>query len=564
VELKQRSTYFATLMTPGNHFFGDAVTTDPATEAITVTNLATNAPPPVITVVLQGVIDQTEHEVFVAVNNVGVGVVNFYGMNQGTLQVELPPNVLQEGANTIVLNALNGENDVSLLDHIDLQYGHTYTAESDALKFTAASGEHVTVSGFSWIPSRLIDITDPTAPIELVGQAIAMQTGFSLDFAVPLTLPGTRTLLAVAADTVSSPQGITSTAGSNWNAPQAGSDVVMISDPTFAPALKPLVELHRRQGNSVAVVPIANLYDEFNYGEKDPVAIQEFLQNATSQWQNKPRYLLLVGDASVDPRDYLGMGSFDFVPTAIVPTAELMTASDDWFSDFNNSGLAQIPTGRLPVVTQAQTALVVNKIVGYESSSANFSNQVLFVADDDDTEGFTQDTQSSQALLPSSLIPTSVLATLVGSAAPQQIVNDINSGPLLVNYFGHGSEAQWSNNDLFDVNAAAALTNGKKLPVFLMMACFNGFFDDVYQQSLAAAVLESANGGGVAVWASSGLLDPGPQVQMNGELWKSLIANPSLPLGDVIAKAKASITDLDTRRTYILFGDPLLKVKLPR
>ena len=360
------------------------------------------------------------------------------------------------------------------------------------------------------------------------------------------------------------PQGITYTAGSSWNTAQSGSDVVMISDPAFAPALKPLVKLHSKQGHSVAVVPIGDIYDEFNYGEKAPLAIQEFLQTATNKWRNKPRYLLLVGDASVDPRDYLGMGNFDFVPTAIIPTAELMTASDDWFSDFNNSGLAQIPTGRLPVITAAQASLVVNKIVGYESSSANFSNQVLFVADEDDTESFTQETDSVQALLPSSLTPVDILETLVGTAAPQEIVSAINRGPLVVNYIGHGSEAQWSNADLFDVNAAAALTNGNKLPVFLMMACFNGFFDDVYQQSLAAAVLESANGGGVAVWASSGLLDPAPQVQMDQQLWRSLNATPSILLGDAIAKAKASITDLDTRRTYILFGDPLLQVRLPK
>jgi uncharacterized repeat protein (TIGR01451 family) len=563
VELKQRTTYFGTLMTSGNHYFGDAVTDEPVNETLTVTNLAPDAPAPVLTVVLQGVIDQTEHQVYVAVNNVGVGVANFYGMNQGTLQVELPPGALQPGANTIMLNALNGDNDVSLLDHIDLQYGHTYTAESDALKFTAEPGEHVTVSGFTQIPSRLIDITDSGAPIELTGNVIAQGAGFALDFAVPSNLFGTRTLLAVAADTISAPQAITYTTGSKWNTAQSGSDVVMISDPTFAPALNPLVQLHRNQGHTVAVVPIADIYDEFNYGEKNPLAIQQFLQTATSRWRNKPRYLLLVGNASVDPRNYLGFGDSDFVPTALVPTAEtMMVASDDWFSDFNNSGLAQIPTGRLPVVSLAQASLVVNKIVGYESSSASFSNQVLLVADSDDTESFTQDTTSVQTLLPSSLIPMNIWETLVGAAGPQTIVNQINSGPAIVNYIGHGSESWWSN-DLFDPAAAAALTNGNRLPVFLMITCLNGYFNDPQGQSLAAAVLEAPNGGGVAVLASSALLDPAPELQMDLNLWKSLTTNQSLLLGDAIAKAKASISDLDTRRTYILFGDPLLHVRLP-
>jgi len=31
-------------------------------------------------------------------------------------------------------------------------------------------------------------------------------------------------------------------------------------------------------------------------------------------------------------------------------------------------------------------------------------------------------------------------------------------------------------------------------------------------------------------------------------------------LGDAVKKAKSTITDMDARRTYILFGDPLLRV----
>ncbi len=47
---------------------------------------------------------------------------------------------------------------------------------------------------------------------------------------------------------------------------------------------------------------------------------------------------MLGGDASLDPRNYLGLGDFDFVPTRIVETAAFKTASDDWFSDFKQTG----------------------------------------------------------------------------------------------------------------------------------------------------------------------------------------------------------------------------------
>ena len=122
----------------------------------------------------------------------------------------------------------------------------------------------------------------------------------------------------------------------------------MLTAPQFKPQIAPLAALRRSQGKSVAIVTVDDVYDEFNFGERSPYAIRTFLQTATTAWKTSPHFLLLVGDASVDPRNYLGFGFFDFVPTRIVITAELKTASDDWFSDFNNTGFATMATGRLP------------------------------------------------------------------------------------------------------------------------------------------------------------------------------------------------------------------------
>ena len=89
------------------------------------------------------------------------------------------------------------------------------------------------------------------------------------------------------------------------------------------------------------------------------------------------------------------------------------------------------------------------------------------------------------------------------------------------------------------------------------------FFHDVYTESLAEALLLSKNGGAVAVWASSGLTQPEPQVQMDKSV-VSLLVNQHLSLGDAATKAKSTITDMDARRTYILFGDPLLRLHFQR
>ncbi len=49
-------------------------------------------------------------------------------------------------------------------------------------------------------------------------------------------------------------------------------------------------------------------------GNKSPEAIKDFLASTKGKWQRSPRFVLLVGDASFDPRNYLGLGDMDYVP----------------------------------------------------------------------------------------------------------------------------------------------------------------------------------------------------------------------------------------------------------
>jgi len=321
--------------------------------------------------------------------------------------------------------------------------------------------------------------------------------------------------------------------------------------------------LRQAEGRSVAVVNVDDVYDEFNFGERTPYAIRDFLHTATAAWTNKPHYLLLGGDASVDPRGYLGFGFFDFVPTKIVITSELKTASDDWFSDFNDSGFATIATGRLPARTASDMQTIVDKILNYTNGQAgSWTNQSMMVADiDDSSASFSQAALSVQKMLPQTMNVSDVFASTLGAGtARQNLLAGINAGQLLVNYNGHGSVEIWGSG-LFDDSAATSLTNGTKLPLFVAMNCLNGFFHDVYTQSLAEALMLAPNGGAVSVWASSGLTDPGPQFQMDQQLVKTLFSQPSTTLGDAVLFAKSGIADSNVRKTFILFGDPLMRLK---
>jgi hypothetical protein len=338
----------------------------------------------------------------------------------------------------------------------------------------------------------------------------------------------------------------------------------MIAYKDFLPSLGDLKKLRESQGLSVALIDVEDLYDEFNFGAKSCQAIKDFLNLAESKWSRPPRFVLLVGGASADRRDYLKQGQVDLVPTQLVDTAIFVTASDDWFVDFNGDGLPEIVMGRLPVRTVPEAQIVVSKIVGYDQSGS--TNEVLLVADqNDDSFDFESASGAVETLLLKAGL--SVQDIFVGQLGPDaartELLVSLNAGQKLVNYIGHGSYDLWTGDGLLTSDDAKGLTNGSHLPFIISMTCLNGGFHDPlnYADTLAETLIKAEKGGAVAVWASSGLTEPGGQAVMNQELIRLLFNGQGLTLGEATVKAKAATTDLDVRRTWILFGDPTTKLK---
>jgi peptidase C25-like protein len=121
--------------------------------------------------------------------------------------------------------------------------------------------------------------------------------------------------------------------------------------------------------------------------------------------------------------------------------------------------------------------------------------------------------------------------------------------------------SQWRGNLLVGEDAAQ-MTNANRLSVFVMMTCLNGYFDDPAVDSLAESLLKTERGGAVAVWASSGMSLPAEQAVMNRELYGLMFgAGATMRLGEATRAAKAAISDIDIRRTWVLIGDPTMRIK---
>ena len=330
---------------------------------------------------------------------------------------------------------------------------------------------------------------------------------------------------------------------------------------SFLPQLARLKAYREKQGLKVALVDVEDLFDEFTFGAHDPQAIKAFLASARAQWRPAPRYVILAGDATSDPRNYLGQPARDFVPTKIVDTEYMETASDDWFADFDADGVPEMAVGRLPIRTPVEAAAVVDKIIGYEQATTPASHEALLVSD----TGFEPATDSLAKLLPSSTSSLTVNRRdgPTDAVVRGRILDVLNRGPSVVNYYGHGAVDIWTGAGLLESTDARSLKNAGRLSLFVMMTCLNGYFIEPKTQSLAEALLRAPHGGAFAVWASSGLTTPGDQIRANEELFRQLGATDAPRLGDAMVRAKSVIQDLDVRRTWILFGDPLARCVQP-
>jgi hypothetical protein len=510
-------------------------------------------------IALQGV-TVVPHSIKILLNDVKVRDVELFEQSREVFEIEVPQSHFREGENKITLIPEGGEPDVSVVDYIQLTYWHSFAVDDNVLKFEAEGSKRVTIEGFSRPRIRVVDYTDPLRVLEVIGDIEPRGTGYIITFKVPST--GTRTLMAFTENKIKKPLAIVANKLSSWHQQTPGYDFVIISHKDFLKALKLLQQRRESQGLSVALVDVEDIYDEFNFGSKSPQAIKDFLVRATTNWDKRPRFVLLVGDATFDPRNYFGVGDYDFVPTKILETASLETASDDWFADVDDDGLPDMAVGRLPVRTPDGAAKLVTKILGYEKGLR--MDHAVMVADKVGYFNFdyAQASREVEALLPSSIVFEEILRDKFDSnaEAKEALVASINEGPLLVNYIGDGSTNMWEGQ-ILNSGDAPSLTNRSRLPLFLNMTSLNGFFHDIYVESLAEALLKPAGGGAIAVWASSGLTEPEEQVVMNKEFVRLLFNGEGLTIGEAAMRAKVVANDPDVRKTWILFGDPTTKLR---
>ena len=351
--------------------------------------------------------------------------------------------------------------------------------------------------------------------------------------------------------------------------PSNSATLLIISHKNFMAEAQAWANYRIGQGISVKLIDVSEIYDEFNYGDTSAQSIKTFLLYAKNSWQNAPSYVLLIGDASYDARNYEGLGYNNFVPTRIVTTVFGEAGSDDSLTDFNGDGLAEMAIGRITARTSQTVTNAMAKVTAWEAATPTpQARGALFAYDWYDASN-NYDFEAISTRLKNQL-PGTITSSMVGRGdtppppgTPQSVlISSINTGKYVVNYAGHGTTGAWASTDFFSNNNVPALTNASNQSIFTMLTCFNGYFLHVQNKSLGETLLEATNGGAVAAWASTGETTPDVQEAMATRFFLKLGQGQIERLGDLVNDAKTVIPGgTDVRLSWALIGDPMLKVR---
>ena len=202
------------------------------------------------------------------------------------------------------------------------------------------------------------------------------------------------------------------------------------------------------------------MYSEFGYGESAPESLREFLSYAYHNWREPSlRYVVLLGDATFDFKDYFKTGVRNQVPPLMVKTRYMWTASDPSYVAVNGDDvLPDFAIGRMPAATVDEARVMVEKIVAYETGEASLAAPAVLIADNADKAGnFEADADELATTVLASKHPEKIYLSQLGRAATRSaIVDAFDRGASLMSYIGHGGIVIWASENV--------LTSGMSTP----------------------------------------------------------------------------------------------------
>ncbi|RPI02961.1 MAG: hypothetical protein EHM72_02795 [Calditrichaeota bacterium] len=355
-----------------------------------------------------------------------------------------------------------------------------------------------------------------------------------------------------------------------------GADYIIVTHRNF---LRPAEELARwretHNGFSVFIADVEEIYNVFNDGIPDPLAVKAFLRFAFKAGNPQPRFVLLFGDGSWDAKKNMPSAiNTNFVPVLGNPV------SDALFVCFGDSTdiLPDMSIGRIPVKNDVEADASVAKIIEYEQEpSSAWKKNFLFISGGADQAEQQQFKSQSTSLANDFIVtpPTFGRFLSINKTQEQQvdfrslILETIDAGALWINFIGHAASRTWEL--MFNTPDINDLNNKGKYPFISSMTCHTGRFAEPTQESFSEHFLLLPDKGAIGFWGTSGWGYSYEDYQYLREMFPTVTVDTVRFLGDIVTQTKIKLwtahgqgeqyTNLILQ--YNLLGDPGVQLSLP-
>ncbi|ULC60165.1 type IX secretion system sortase PorU [Flaviramulus sp. BrNp1-15] len=381
--------------------------------------------------------------------------------------------------------------------------------------------------------------------------------------------------------------------------------IIVTPNNTLAQAER-LAQINRNQYNlNVKIVGLDEIYNEFSSGNQDIGAIRnlvKYVYDNASTLERRLKYLCLFGDGSFDYKDRISNN------TNIVPSwhaygsFNLATSfvSDDFYGlmDENEGTMAtsdrlDIAVGRILADTPQRAKEMVDKIESYytKESFGRWRNNFVVISDDvdKDWEGLLQETTDNVGNLVTQEKPFMNVVKIHSDAFQQEssaggdrypavtteIVNAIDNGALVVNYFGHGGEDGLAEERILlkpDVNG---LRNFCKLNCFVTVTCEFTRFDNPFRETAGEFTYWNKQAGAISLITTTRQIFVSFAISFNNTLGQYLFSYsdndvyndyeyPSMAEALRLAKNDPAVAGASQKRLIFFIGDPAMKLAFPK
>lgn len=340
----------------------------------------------------------------------------------------------------------------------------------------------------------------------------------------------------------------------------SGFESLIITPQIFNESAERLRAFRSKQGFSISVIHIEDIYNQFGNGQKSPKSIKNFLRYVYQNWK-APRLntVLLFGNASWDPLKLLPTSTqSDFIPTYGVPV------SDFWYGLIDGNDLqSELIIGRLTPSTTKDAENLVDKLIEYDTMSfqpwmKNFGS-------------FSQINGAEDFSYMYEIVEDAVKEPPIGGYVVKESTTSINgdvkllrdvinNGVVWLNYSGHGS----TNYFGLDGWQAENLNNASKYFLLGTHSCQTGAFADPAIESRNESYVNSAKKGAIAANGDSGWGETTIASEMMHNMYYGF-ANDSLRfLGELTYRAKWNFGGAYTfsAMQFSLVGDPLTRLRV--